>query len=40
MKYLIEDGDQSDDDDIEVGGASQVYTCPLTLTALVKPVTS
>ena len=35
-----EDGDHSDDDDIEVGGQSQVYTCPLTLAILEKPVTS
>ncbi|KAL5520041.1 hypothetical protein ACEPAG_1701 [Sanghuangporus baumii] len=35
-----EEGDDSDDEEIAVGGVSQVYTCPLTLTILVKPVTS
>ncbi|RDB17908.1 E3 SUMO-protein ligase nse2 [Hypsizygus marmoreus] len=36
-----EDGDASDDeDDLEMGGVSQVYTCPITLVALEKPVTS
>ncbi|KIL67837.1 hypothetical protein M378DRAFT_122007 [Amanita muscaria Koide BX008] len=36
-----EDGDDSEDeDDLEVGGATQVYKCPLTLTALVDPLTS
>lgn len=35
-----EDGDDSDDDDIVVGGVSQVYTCPITLTPLVEPMTS
>ncbi|KAL5501517.1 hypothetical protein ACEPAH_8777 [Sanghuangporus vaninii] len=34
-----EEGDDSDEE-IAVGGVSQVYTCPLTLTILVKPVTS
>ncbi|KAG5650963.1 hypothetical protein H0H81_010401 [Sphagnurus paluster] len=36
-----EDGDDSDDDDeLEMGGVNQNYNCPITLTLLVKPVTS
>ncbi|TCD70538.1 hypothetical protein EIP91_002884 [Steccherinum ochraceum] len=36
-----ENGDDSDDDDdVEVGGVKQDYKCPLTLTILVKPLTS
>lgn len=36
-----EDGDDSDDDDeVEMGGVTQDYKCPLTLTPLVDPVTS
>ncbi|KAG5715203.1 E3 SUMO-protein ligase nse2 [Termitomyces sp. T112] len=36
-----EDGDDSDeDDDLEMGGISQNYNCPITLTLLVDPVTS
>ncbi|TFK73570.1 hypothetical protein BDN72DRAFT_868984 [Pluteus cervinus] len=36
-----EDGDVSDDDDdLEVGGVTQSYTCPITLTPLVDPLTS
>ncbi|KAG6850274.1 hypothetical protein H0H93_015531 [Arthromyces matolae] len=36
-----EDGDVSeDDDDLEMGGVSQNYNCPITLTLLVDPVTS
>ncbi|TFK52370.1 hypothetical protein OE88DRAFT_1807290 [Heliocybe sulcata] len=36
-----EDGDDSDDDDeIEVGGMTQDYKCPLTLTILVSPLTA
>ncbi|KIP08108.1 hypothetical protein PHLGIDRAFT_127242 [Phlebiopsis gigantea 11061_1 CR5-6] len=36
-----EDGDDSDDDDdIQVGGVTQDYKCPLTLTMLVDPLTS
>ncbi|EPQ54656.1 hypothetical protein GLOTRDRAFT_130007 [Gloeophyllum trabeum ATCC 11539] len=36
-----EDGDDSDDDDeIEIGGMTQDYKCPLTLTILVNPLTS
>ena len=37
---VAEDGDVSDDDDVEVGGATQNYMCPLSLTVLDKPVTS
>ncbi|TFK40601.1 hypothetical protein BDQ12DRAFT_770143 [Crucibulum laeve] len=36
-----EDGDDSDDDDdLEVGGVTQNYNCPITLTLLVNPLTS
>ena len=35
-----EDGDDSDDDDLEVGGITQDYKCPLTLRTLENPVTS
>jgi len=35
-----EDGDDSDDDDLEMGGVTQIYTCPITLTPLVNPMTS
>ncbi|KAG6866300.1 hypothetical protein C0991_006396 [Blastosporella zonata] len=36
-----EDGDDSDDEDeLEMGGISQNYNCPITLTLLVDPVTS
>ena len=36
-----EPGDASDDDDdIEIGGVTQDYKCPLTLTPLVDPLTS
>ncbi|KAG6336055.1 hypothetical protein ID866_3028 [Astraeus odoratus] len=36
-----EEGDASDDeDDLEVGGITQDYKCPLTLTTLVNPMTS
>jgi E3 SUMO-protein ligase NSE2 len=35
-----EDGDDSDDDDVQVGGVTQDYRCPLTLTLLVDPLTS
>jgi len=36
-----EDGDDEDeDDDLEIGGATQNFNCPLTLTPLVNPVTS
>ncbi|KAG6877751.1 hypothetical protein C0993_004254 [Termitomyces sp. T159_Od127] len=36
-----ENGDESDDDDdLEMGGVSQNYNCPITLTLLVDPVTS
>ena len=37
---FTEDGDESDDEDIEVGGVTQDYKCPLTLTTLVDPLTS
>lgn len=37
----LEDGDASDDeDDLEIGGVTQVYTCPISLTPLVKPMTT
>lgn len=35
-----EDGDESDDDDMEIGGVSQNFTCPLTLGVLTDPHTS
>jgi hypothetical protein len=36
-----EDGDESDDeDDVQVGGITQDYKCPITLTTLVNPMTS
>jgi len=36
-----EDGDDSDDEDeLEMGGVTQSYTCPITLTPLVAPMTS
>lgn len=39
--FITEDGDDSDeDDDLEIGGATQNFNCPLTLTPLVNPVTS
>jgi hypothetical protein len=37
---LSESGDASDDDDIEVGGVTQDYKCPITLTPLEDPLTS
>jgi hypothetical protein len=38
---MLENGDDSDDDDdLEVGGFTQVYTCPITLVPLENPVTS
>jgi hypothetical protein len=38
---IPEDGDASDDDDdVEMGGVTQDYKCPLTLTTLVDPMTS
>lgn len=43
-RFLIsytEQGDESDDDDdVEVGGVTQDYKCPISLTPLVDPVTS
>jgi hypothetical protein len=38
--YRTEDGDESDDDDVQVGGVTQDYKCPISLTPLVDPVTS
>ena len=39
--FVTEDGDDSDeDDDLEIGGVTQNFNCPLTLTPLVNPVTS
>jgi len=35
-----EDGDESDDDDIQVGGVTQDFKCPLSLTYFVDPLTS
>ena len=41
LTLLIEDGDDSDDeDDVQIGGITQDYKCPLTLTHLVNPLTS
>lgn len=45
MKHVLntvtEDGDASDDeDDLEVGGVTQDYKCPISLTTLVNPMTS
>ena len=41
LRYVVEPGDVSDDDDdVEVGGVTQDYKCPLTLTPLQDPVTS
>ena len=41
LQYVVEPGDVSDDDDdVEVGGVTQDYKCPLTLTPLQDPVTS
>jgi SUMO ligase MMS21 Smc5/6 complex component len=40
-RSLSEPGDDSDDDDeIEVGGVTQDYKCPITLTPLQDPLTS
>lgn len=35
-----EDNDSEDDSDIEVGGKTQDYKCPLTLSVMENPVTS
>ncbi|KAF9527555.1 zinc-finger of the MIZ type in Nse subunit-domain-containing protein [Crepidotus variabilis] len=35
-----ENGDSDSDEDIQVGGVTQNFTCPITLTTLVDPVTS
>ncbi len=41
LKYVAEDGDESDDeDDVQVGGITQDYRCPISLTIFVDPVTS
>lgn len=38
---VAEEGDDSDDDDdVQVGGVTQDYRCPITLTILVDPLTS
>jgi E3 SUMO-protein ligase NSE2 len=38
---LTEDGDESDsDDELEVGGVTQDFKCPITLTILQNPLTS
>lgn len=38
---ISEDGDDSDDDDdVQIGGVTQDYKCPLSLTILVDPLTS
>jgi hypothetical protein len=37
---LPEDGDDSEDDDVEIGGVTQDHKCPLTLTILVDPMTA
>ncbi len=34
-----EEGDEEDDDDFEVGGTTQRYTCPITLVAYKDAVT-
>lgn len=39
--FVPEDGDMSDEDeDIEVGGVTQDFKCPLTMTVLDNPMTS
>ena len=39
--FSSENGDDSDDDDeIEIGGVTQDYRCPLTLTLLTDPLTA
>lgn len=35
-----EDGEESDDEDIEIGGRTQDFRCPLTLKLMENPVTS
>ena len=41
VRLCLENGDDSDaDSDLEMGGVTQKYLCPLTLTLLVNPVTS
>jgi SUMO ligase MMS21 Smc5/6 complex component len=34
----MEEGDEDDDDEIEIGGATQNYRCPLTLQPFVNAV--
>jgi E3 SUMO-protein ligase NSE2 len=38
--WFSEDGDDEDEDDIIVGGATQDYKCPITLRVFENPVTS
>lgn len=42
MKKLIpaEEGDEAEDDDIEIGGQQSDFKCPLTLSLLEDPMTS
>ena len=40
LSPFVEDGDDSDDDDVLVGGQTQDFKCPLTLTTLVDPLTT
>ena len=41
LKTVTEGGDASDDEeDLEVGGVTQDYKCPISLTTLVNPMTS
>jgi len=41
LTFFSEDGDLSDDDDdLEVGGVTQDYKCPLSLTTIVDPMTA
>lgn len=37
---MAEDGDQSDDDEFEMGGQTQTFKCPITLMTLENAVTS
>ena len=40
-RSITEDGDDSDDeDDVQIGGITQDYKCPISLTHLVDPLTS
>lgn len=41
LNRIAESGDDSDDeDDVQIGGVTQDYKCPLTLTIFVDPLTS